>query len=68
MGLFGKGVTWLALHSMGDFQGESQPLLSRNQEKSPKTGIIQYFNPTVIIEGIRKKWRTEENKDIKKST
>nr|AFP46218.1 S2 protein [Equine infectious anemia virus] len=67
MGLFGKGVTWPALHSMGVSQGEYQPLSPNKQnQQTHKKGIIWYINPIVIMIAIKKKWQRQETQDTKK--
>nr|AFP46250.1 S2 protein [Equine infectious anemia virus] len=67
MGLFGKGATWSALHSMGVSQGEYQPLSPNKQNQQiHKKGIIWYINPIVIMIAIKKKWQRQETQDTKK--
>nr|QBC73621.1 S2 [Equine infectious anemia virus] len=63
MGLFGKGVTWSASRSMGDFRGESQPLLSNNQERSQRVRTVtRYLNPIVLIQLVQQVTRWQETK------
>nr|AFP46328.1 S2 protein [Equine infectious anemia virus] len=67
MGLFGKGVTWSALHSMGVSQGEYQPLSPNKQNQQiHKKGIIWYVNPIVVMTAIKQKWQRQETQDTKK--
>nr|QSX72035.1 S2 protein [Equine infectious anemia virus] len=66
MGLFGKGTSWSALHSMGGSQGESQHLLSQREKIITHT-VIHYFNPIVLLKLVReqkkaKQWPKEERK------
>nr|QFE31732.1 S2 protein [Equine infectious anemia virus] len=69
MGLFGKGVTWSALRSMGESRGEYQPLLSSNQSNQRNHMMrAQYLNPIMLLHMIAKerKWQKEETQDTKK--
>nr|ACY07738.1 S2 protein [Equine infectious anemia virus]ACY07739.1 S2 protein [Equine infectious anemia virus]ACY07741.1 S2 protein [Equine infectious anemia virus]ACY07744.1 S2 protein [Equine infectious anemia virus]ACY07746.1 S2 protein [Equine infectious anemia virus] len=67
MGLFGKGVTWSASHSMGESQGESQLLLPNNTKRlTQEMRIMQYFNPIVILTVIKARWQKEETQDTQK--
>nr|QHD59418.1 S2 protein [Equine infectious anemia virus] len=67
MGLFGKGVTWSASRSMGEYRGESQHLLPSSQKKLvQRVRITSYINPIVIIKIIKEQWQKEENQDTKK--
>nr|QIC50020.1 S2 protein [Equine infectious anemia virus] len=65
MGLFGKGVTWSALRSMGESQGESRPLLFSLQKRPLVQRGIQYLNPIVIMTIVTriKRWRKEETQE-----
>nr|AAG02704.1 S2 protein [Equine infectious anemia virus] len=65
MGLFGKGVTWSASHSMGGSQGESQPLLP-NSQKNPSMRKTQCFNLIVIIMTVRTAWQNRRKQETKK--
>nr|QHD59428.1 S2 protein [Equine infectious anemia virus] len=67
MGLFGKGVTWSASHSMGGFQGESQLLLPSNPKRlTHQMRITRCFNPIVILTIVRARWQREETQETKK--
>nr|ACY07759.1 S2 protein [Equine infectious anemia virus] len=67
MGLFGKGVTWSASHSMGESQGKSQLLLPNNTKRlTQEMRIMQYFNPIVILTVIKARWQKEETQDTQK--
>ena len=64
MGVFGKGVTWSASHSMGESQGESQPA-APNSQKNLSVRRTQCFNLIVIIMTVRTAWQNRRKQETK---